>query len=90
MLYDRDVWEVKVKEGKVFIEYNVPVEEAIFTRDDLTFLMQKLDSVTSVCKHYRMQSSVVKELDGQVVWVHADCPDCGHGERTLVKTPYDN
>ena len=43
MLYDKDIWKVGIKDGKILIEYYGPTEEAIFTRDDLVFLVFLLD-----------------------------------------------
>lgn len=43
MLYDRDIWKVGIKGGKIFIEYHGPIEEAIFTREDLVFFLEQLD-----------------------------------------------
>ena len=43
MLYDRDIWKVFIKDGKILVEYYGPVEEAIFTREDLVFLLEQLD-----------------------------------------------
>lgn len=43
MLYDRDIWKVGIKDGKILIEYYGPTEEAIFTREDLVFFLEQLD-----------------------------------------------
>lgn len=43
MLYDKDIWKVCIKDGKILIEYYGPTEEAIFTREDLVFLVFLLD-----------------------------------------------
>lgn len=43
MLYDKDIWKVGIKDGKILIEYYGPTEEAIFTREDLVFLVFLLD-----------------------------------------------
>ena len=43
MLYDRDIWQYKIKDGKVTLEYIAPTQEAIFTREDLVFLVFLLD-----------------------------------------------
>lgn len=43
-LYDRDIEDVLVGEkGKVHIVYYVPVGEAIFTKEDLEYLLWLLD-----------------------------------------------
>lgn len=43
MLYDRDICEIEIKHGRVYLEYFCPTEEAIFTREDLVFLVFLLD-----------------------------------------------
>lgn len=43
MLYDRDIWRVDIKDGKILIKYYGPTEEAIFTREDLVFFLEWLD-----------------------------------------------
>lgn len=43
MLYDKDICDIEVKHGKVYLEYFCPTEEAIFTREDLVFLVFLLD-----------------------------------------------
>ena len=43
MLYDKDVCDIEIKHGKVYLEYLCPTEEAIFTREDLVFLVFLLD-----------------------------------------------
>lgn len=43
-LYDRDIEDILVGEkGKIHIVYYVPVEEAIFTKEDLKYLLWLLD-----------------------------------------------
>lgn len=43
MLYDIDICKVGIRDGKILIEYYGPTEEAIFTREDLIFLLEQLD-----------------------------------------------
>ncbi len=37
--YDRDVKDVFISEGKVHIEYQLPTEEGIFTKEDLEYMI---------------------------------------------------
>lgn len=43
MLYDKDIWKVGIKDDKILIQYYGPIEEAIFTREDLVFLLEQLN-----------------------------------------------
>ena len=43
MLYDKDICDIEVKHGKVYLEYFCPTEEAIFTREDLVLFLEQLD-----------------------------------------------
>lgn len=42
-LYDRDIQDIFVHEGKLHTVYYVPVEEGIFTREDLEYMLGMLD-----------------------------------------------
>jgi len=43
MLYDRDIDYWEIRGGKLYIEYFTYTEQAIFTREDLVFLLKQLD-----------------------------------------------
>ena len=42
-LYDRDVMDVFVIEDKVHVEYYAPTQEGIFTKEDLEYLIKRVD-----------------------------------------------
>lgn len=83
MFYDKDVWNFKVENGKTLIEYLAPTEQAIFTREDLVFLLKLLDD-NELCKHKDLDSYVLRDVGLQVTWVYSSCSDCGYLERVPV------
>jgi len=42
-LYDRDVMDVFVIDDKVHVEYYVPIQEGIFTKEDLEYLIKRIE-----------------------------------------------
>ena len=76
MLYDKDICEIEIKHGRVYLEYFCPTEEAVFTREDLVFLLEKLDEGGKVCKHPRMKTETIMDVANQGCWVTHVCPDC--------------
>lgn len=42
-LYDRDVMDVFVIEDKVHVEYYLPTQEGIFTKEDLEYLIKRIE-----------------------------------------------
>lgn len=84
MLYDKDIWKVGIKDGKILIEYYGPTEEATFTREDLLFLLKQIDD-SDLCKHENAESYVIRDIGLQVTWVYSACSDCGYLERVPVR-----
>lgn len=83
MLYDRDIWQYKIKDGKVTLEYIAPTQEAIFTREDLIVLLKQMDD-NEVCTHDNIDQYSINDAGMQVVWVYTECLDCQHTERLPV------
>ena len=83
MLYDRDIWQYKIKDGKVTLEYIAPTQEAIFTREDLLVLLKYLDD-DEICTHENIEQCTANDTCLQVVWVYSGCLDCGHTERIPI------
>lgn len=84
MLYDKDIWKVGIKDGKILIEYYGPTQEAIFTREDLVFLLKQLDD-SEVCKHGNPDIYVLEDMRLRVHWLYSSCSDCGYTERVPVR-----
>ena len=84
MFYDRDVWNFKVENGKILIEYLAPTEQVIFTREDLLFLLKQIDD-SDLCRHENAEGYVIRDIGLQVTWVYSACSDCGYLERVPVR-----
>lgn len=84
MFYDRDIWNFKVENGKILIDYLAPTEQVIFTREDLLSLLKQIDD-NELCKHENAESYVIRDIRLQVTWVYSACSDCGHLERVPVR-----
>ena len=42
-LYDRDIADIFVIDDKVHVEYYVPTQEGIFTKEDLEYLIKRIE-----------------------------------------------
>lgn len=42
-LYDRDVMDIFVIDNKVHVEYYTPTQEGIFTKEDLEYLIKRIE-----------------------------------------------
>lgn len=84
MLYDRDIWQYKIKDGNVTIEYLAPTEEVIFTREDLLVLLKQIDD-SEICTHDNIDQYSINDTGLQVVWVYTECLDCNYTERLPVR-----
>lgn len=86
MLYDKDIYEIEVKHGKVYLEYFCPTEGAIFTREDLLFLLKKLDE-EGKCQHDHILRETIRDIANQCICSYEICPDCGYKNEARVGTP---